>query len=136
MESNGIMVTLDTHVIIWDALNPKLVSRKAKEEIRKAQQTGGIIFCEISLWEIAMLMKKQRVIIDITYQEFIGLIKASNNYIFKGITPEIAELAINLASEINQDPADRLILATSIVTNAPLVTADKNLQQSKLKTIW
>ena len=80
--------------------------------------------------------KKQRVIIDITYQEFIGLIKASNNYIFKGITPEIAELAINLASEINQDPADRLILATSIVTNAPLVTADKNLQQSKLKTIW
>lgn len=130
------MVTLDTHVIIWDALNPKLVSRKAKEEINKAQQDGGIIFCDISLWEIAMLMKKKKIIIDISYQEFIGLIKASNNYIFKGITPEIAEIAINLPSEINQDPADRLISATSIVKNAPLITADKNLLQSKLKTIW
>lgn len=130
------MITLDTHVIIWDALNPKFVSTKAKAEIRKANQADGIIFCEISLWEIAMLMKKQRIIIDISYQEFIGLLKASNNYIFKGINPSIAELSTNLPSEINQDPADRIISATSIFTNTPLITADKNLLKSKLKTIW
>ena len=130
------MITLDTHVIIWDALNPKLVSTKAKAEIRKANQTDGIIFCEISLWEIAILMKKQKIILDIPYQEFIGLIKTSNNYIFKGITPEIAELSTNLPNEINQDPADRIISATSIITNTPLVTADKNLLKSKLNTIW
>jgi len=93
MEGYGIMITLDTHVIIWDALNPKLVSKKAKDEIRKANQTDGIIFCEISLWEIAMLIKKKKIIIDVSYQEFIGLLKASNNYIFKGITPEIAQLS-------------------------------------------
>ncbi len=136
MEDNGKMITLDTHVIIWDALNPKLVSKKAKVEIRKANQTDGIIFCEISLWEIAMLMKKQRIIIDISYQEFIGLLKASNNYIFKGITPAIAELSTNIPSEVNQDPADRIIAATSIFTNTSLITADKNLLKSKLKTIW
>ena len=83
-----------------------------------------------------MLMRKQRIIINISYQEFIGLLKASNNYIFKGITPKIAELSVNLPNEINQDPADRIISATSIITNTPLITADKNLLQSKLKTIW
>ena len=74
MEGYGEMITLDTHVIIWDALNPKLMSRKAQTEIRKANETDGIIFCEISLWEIAMLMKKKRLIIDISYQEFIDLL--------------------------------------------------------------
>jgi PIN domain nuclease of toxin-antitoxin system len=136
MEGHGIMITLDTHVIIWDALNQKLVSNKAKDEIRKANQTDGIIFCEISLWEIAMLIKKKRIIIDISYQEFVGLIKATNNYLFKGITPEIAELSTNFPNEINLDPADRIISATSIISNTPLITADKNLLKSKLKTIW
>ena len=130
------MVTLDTHVIIWNALKPNLISQKAKEEIKKANQTDGIIFCEISLWEIAMLLKKQRLIIDVSFQEFVSLIKATNNYIFRGITPEIAELSANLPNDINQDPADRIISATSILTNTQLVTADKNLLKSTLRTIW
>lgn len=131
-----MMITLDTHVIIWNALKPNLISLKAKEEIKKANQIDGIIFCEISLWEIAMLIKKQRLVIDISYQEFISLIKATNNFVFKGITPEIAELSTNLSNKINQDPADRIISATSIITNTQLVTADKNLLKSKLRTIW
>ncbi len=131
------MITLDTHAIIWDALNPGLLSKAARKAIDKANQNDGIIFCDISLWEIAMLMKKKRLVVDITYIEFISLLKASNNYVFKGISPEIAELSANLSPEINQDPADRIICATSTVTNSPLVTADKNLRKSKyLNTIW
>ncbi len=131
------MIVLDTHVIIWDALKPELLSKKAKKAIDKANETDGIIFCEISLWEIAMLIKKKRIVIDTTYLEFINLLKAANNYIFKGLTPEIAELSTNLSSEINQDPADRIICATSIINNLKLVTADKNLRKAAgVKTIW
>jgi PIN domain nuclease of toxin-antitoxin system len=131
------MITVDTHVIIWDALKPELLSRKAKDAIQIANQTDGIIFCEISLWEIAMLMQKSRIEIDTSYLEFINLVKASNNYLFKGITPEIADLATKLPEDINQDPADRIICATAIIKNAILVTADKNLRASKaIRTIW
>jgi len=131
------MITVDTHVIIWDALKPELLSRKAKDAIQIANQTDGIIFCEISLWKIAMLMQKNRIEIDVSYPEFINLVKASNNYIFKGITPEIAELATKLPKDINQDPADRIICATAIINNTPLVTADKNLRASKaIRIIW
>jgi len=127
------MITVDTHVIIWDALKPDILTSRAKKAIDTANKTDGIIFCEISLWEIAMLMQKRRIEIHATYLDFINLIKASNNYIFQGITPEIAELS----SEINLDPADRIIVATSIITNTKLVTADKNLRQSKkIRTIW
>jgi PIN domain nuclease of toxin-antitoxin system len=131
------MIVVDTHIIIWNALKPEAVSKKAKQEIDKANETDGIIFCEISLWEIAMLIKKKKLAIDVTYLEFINLLKASNNYMFKGISPEIAELSANLPSEINQDPADRIICATSIITNSKLVTSDKNLIKSSLvKTVW
>lgn len=131
------MITADTHIIIWDALKPELISKKAKKEIDKANEGDGIIFCEISLWEIAMLLKKKRLIIDVTYLEFIKLLKNSKNYVFEEISPEIAELCVNFLSEINQDPADRIICATSILTNTPLITSDKNLRKAQVvKTIW
>jgi len=131
------MVVLDTHVIIWDALRPELVTKKAREAIMSANKTDGILFCEISFWEIAMLINKKRVLVDASYLEFIGLIQSVNRYIFKGLTPEIADLSVNLADELTQDPVDRIICATSIITGAPLITADKNIRKFKgITTIW
>ena len=131
------MIVVDTHIIIWNALKPEMLSEKAEKAISAANNSDGIIFCEISLWEIAMLMHKGRLSIDIEYLEFIKLILESNEYVFLGITPEIAELSTNLFSDNNKDPADRIIAATSIIENARLVTADKKLRQSpKVATIW
>ena len=131
------MIVADTQVIIWDALKPELLSPRAKKAIREANRLDGIIFCEISLWKIAMLMKKRRLSVDVNYQEFIRLVSDSNNYIFKGISPQIAELSTNLFSTTNKDPADRIISATSIIEKANLVTSDKILRRSKkIHTIW
>jgi PIN domain nuclease of toxin-antitoxin system len=131
------MIVADTQVIIWDALKPELLSPRAKKAIREANRLDGIIFCEISLWEIAMLMKKRRLSVDVNYQEFIRLVSDSNNYIFKGISPQIAELSTHLFSTTNKDPADRIISATAIIEKANLVTSDKILRRSKkIHTIW
>ena len=131
------MIVVDTHIIIWNALKPELLSGKAEKAISAANNSDGIIFCEISLWEIAMLMHKERLSIDIEYTEFIQLILESNKYVFRGITPEIAWLSTGLFSDNNKDPADRIIAATSIIENANLVTADNELRQSKkVATIW
>jgi len=131
------MIVVDTHIIIWNALKPEMLSQKAEEAISAANNSDGIIFCEISLWEIAMLMHKGRLNIDVEYLEFIKLILESNEYVFLGITPEIAKLSTDLFSDNNKDPADRIIAATSIIENAKLITADKKLRQSKkVATIW
>ena len=131
------MIVVDTHIIIWNALKPEMLSGKAEKAISAANNSDGIIFCEISLWEIAMLMHKERLRLDIEYTEFIQLILESNKYVFRGITPEIAWLSTNLFSDNNKDPADRIIAATSIIENANLVTADNELRRSKkVATIW
>jgi len=131
------MIVVDTHIILWNALKPDMLSGKAEKAISAANNSDGIIFCEISLWEIAMLMHKERLSIDIGYTEFIQLILESNKYVFRGITPEIAWLSTGLFSDNNKDSADRIIAATSIIENANLVTADNELRQSKkVATIW
>ena len=131
------MIVVDTHIIIWNALKPEMLSGRAEKAISAANNSDGIIFCEISLWEIAMLMHKERISIDIEYTEFIQLILESNKYVFRGITPEIAWLSTGLFSDNNKDPADRIIAATSIIENANLVTDDRELRQSKkVATIW
>lgn len=131
------MIVLDTHIIIWDALYPEKISKEAKDAMELANESDGIIFCDICLWEIAMLMKKERLKVSIDYQDFINLIMDSNRYILHEITPKIAELSVNLPESINKDPADRIISATSIINNAPLITADTNLiKATEIATIW
>ena len=52
------------------------------------------------------------------------------------ITPEIASLSQENFL-LHKDPADRLIAATAIHHDAPLITADKKLGKLKqLKVIW
>ena len=130
------MIVMDTCAIIWDALSPKNLSRKAKTTINKHEH-NGLIFCDISAWEIAMMIKKGKLQVDETPSNLIKAILDSRNYIYKSITPEIADLSVNLGEDINKDPADRIVVATSIIENIELVTADKNLIKSgAVKTIW
>ena len=128
-------MVLDTCAVIWDALDTSKLSSQATKAIRGS--SGELIICDISFWEISMLIKHQRIEIDDTASGFITLLLQSRNYHIQEITPEIAELSVNLGPEINNDPADRLIAATSILMNAPIITADKNLiKATLLETIW
>ena len=129
------MIVLDTCAVIWDALDASKLTPKAKKAIARHQ--SELIICDISIWEIAMLIKRKRLVIDFDTAGFINLVLQSRNFHIQAITPEIAELSVNFGSEINNDPADRLIAATSILSNAPVITADRNLREATIvSTIW
>ena len=131
------MILLDTCAIIWDALEKSQLSEKALNAINKADEFNALIISDISIWEIAMLIKKERIKIDTTASNFINLYLQTRNISVIQISPEIAELSVNFGEEVNKDPADRVIAATSIIQNAQLVTADKNLIKSKVvETVW
>ena len=131
------MITMDTCAIIWDALEPNKLSAKAKKAIKKADDNNELLMCDISIWEISMLVKRKRIEVDETPANLVKLILNSRNYTVVNISPEIAELSVNLDDEINSDPADRIIAATSILKKAPIVTADKNLRNATiLETLW
>ncbi len=131
------MILMDTCAIIWDALEASKLSDKAFSAIEKADEHNALIISDISIWEISMLIKKKRLKVDSTATAFLNLFLQSRNVSVQSISPEIAELSVNFDHNINNDPVDRIIAATSIICNAQLVTADQNLLTSKLlDTIW
>lgn len=131
------MIVVDTHIIIWDALKPEKLTKKAKKTIKNANESDGIMFCDISLWEIAMLISRNRVKIDTTYKEFINLLFTTNNYILQGIDLDIADLSSRIFKNIESDPADKLIASTAVIKKAKLVTADRVMRSSnEVDTVW
>jgi PIN domain nuclease of toxin-antitoxin system len=131
------MVTVDTHVLVWLALAPNQLSSTAQQAVAHATLTDGILLADISLWEVAMLVQKGRIQINTDIESFLPLALQAFAIKVRPITPQIAALAAQFSSSVNQDPADRLIIATAAVENVPLVTADRNLQAANIvPTIW
>lgn len=129
------MILLDTCAILWDALEPGKLTTEAKRAIERSGDE--LIICDISLWEIAMLISRQRLVVENTISGFTRLVLQARDFRLAEITPEIAELSVSFGAEIGKDPVDRLIAATSIVRNAPIVTADRNLRAAgNVVTIW
>ncbi len=131
------MIVVDTHIFIWDALYPDKLSKKAKIALDQAEQNNSLWLADISLWEVFMLVKRGRLSLPVSATHFIDLAIQARSYQLQRMTASIAEQSINFGSEINNDPADRLIVATAKFLQADLVTADLNLQGCGLvKTIW
>lgn len=129
-------VVIDTHILIWDQLDPRRISRKARKALDLADKDHKIILCEISLWEISILMKKRRLVMDMSYLDFIEEVLQTKNYHLQGMSAEIAFLGSEIDLD-TKDPADRIIAATSIVLGLPLISADQlMLKSTDIKTIW
>ena len=130
-------MVLDTHVIVWRALQPEKVPAKVLQAIEKEEKHRPLRVCEISLFEIAMLMRRGRLDARLPFREFIDLILTASAYDLTGINPEIAGLAVEFPENVTKDPADRLIAATALFYKAQLVTADTNLRKSEIvTTLW
>jgi len=131
------VILLDTCAIIWDALDQSQLSHTAKNAIDRADQSNALVISDISNWEIAMLVQKGRIEINTTAAHFLNLFLQSRNVSVIQISPEIAELSTHFGSSMSNDPADRIIAATSIIHNAQLITADQKLTESELvDTLW
>lgn len=129
------MILLDTCAVVWDALDPARLSSPAKAAIER--NPDALVICDISLWEIAMLIEGRRLLVAETAAGFLNLVLRARKFFVQEITPQIAERSANLDSSLGGDPADRLIAATSLTLGAPVVTADARLLRAGvLRTIW
>ena len=130
------MVLLDTHVVIWLALEPGRISKRARAAIQETRQRGeGLAISDITLLEIATIENKGRIKLNASLEAFLAEIEA--RFIVLPITGRICVSALALPAAYPRDPADRVIGATALVEGLPLITADDGIRRSKtLKTIW
>ncbi|NDL56762.1 type II toxin-antitoxin system VapC family toxin [Phytoactinopolyspora mesophila] len=117
-------VVLDTHVLVWLVAGESRLPRAVRQAIENASYGAGVNVSAISLWEIAMLVAKERLQLRRDVGEWIGLVAANPALTVVPLAPEIAVASTRLPGEIHRDPADRIIIATTRTLNSTLVTAD------------
>ena len=130
------MILLDTQILLYDALEPRRLSRRARAALEASLETDGLACSDISLWEIALLAAKRKIDAGPDIAAFIESALQLRSVRVLPINPAIATLAqSDLFS--HGDPADRLIGATAIEHGVALVTSDAELRKVRsLKTIW
>ncbi|HEY7284049.1 MAG TPA: type II toxin-antitoxin system VapC family toxin [Vicinamibacterales bacterium] len=114
------MLNLDTHVLLYAVAG----DLRPKERALLTENRWSI--SAIVLWEIAKLAQLGRISIDLEDPEVVRVLARIQVW---PITREIAHQSTRL--DIQGDPADELIAATSIVHKAPLITRDKVILKSK-----
>jgi PIN domain nuclease of toxin-antitoxin system len=115
---------LDTHAFIWLMQGSKELSHKSIKEIETYAKDHALYLPAISLWEIAMLEKKGRIVLHQPCLKWLEEALEVPGLIVENISPLIAAESSQLPGEFHGDPADRLIVATARALQAKLITRD------------
>ena len=130
------MIVVDTHAWFWWIAGSPRLSASARASIEHAD---AIVIPAIVCWEIALLVAKNRIpsLTPATVGEFLQKAVHHATTQLAPLTPQIAVRASQLGPDFHKDPADRLIAATAIELNAPLVTRDARMRAfTALQTTW
>jgi PIN domain nuclease of toxin-antitoxin system len=111
------MIVLDTHTWLWWTNESMNLSGRADEAIKQADLIGIPV---ISCWEISMLVAKSRIELSMDVEVWIDLALQHPKVKLLPLTPAIAVLSTRLPGDFHGDPADRFIVATSLIQQAPL----------------
>ena len=130
------MILVDTHVVVWLALDQALITRKAKTAIDDARQNAnGLAISDITLYELSTLASKGRIQLGISLESFLQEVEA--RFVVLPISSRACAQAVALPVAYPKDPVDRIIGATALVNGLSLVTADREIRRSKaVQTIW
>jgi PIN domain nuclease of toxin-antitoxin system len=115
------MLNLDTHILIY-ALSGDL---RPREKTALSENNWSI--SAIVLWELGKLVQLGRVELDL---EDPQVVRALSQLHVWPLDLQVARTSTRL--DIEGDPADEIIAATSVVHRVPLLTRDRAIRKSKL----
>jgi PIN domain nuclease of toxin-antitoxin system len=130
------VILVDTHVVVWLAFDQDQISRKARAAIDAARKNAeGLAISDITLLELATLVMKGRLRLDISLESFLREIES--RFVVLPISGRACARAMALPAAYPKDPADRIIAATALVEGLSLLTADRAIRRSRaVQTIW
>lgn len=124
------VILLDTHAAIWFTTDSGL-GKRSQAIADEALANDRLAISAISFWEVSMLVAKRRLrSLDSATELRKQVLDSGINEV--PLTGDIAIVAGNLEG-LHGDPADRFVVATAIVHDATLVTADQRLLEWRNK---
>lgn len=118
---------LDTHAWLWLESDPGQIGKQAANRIARAARSGNLWVSVLSVWEIGMLVAKERIRLSMPVDEWVRQAAATPGMRMLGLSPEIALESTRLPDTPHGDPIDRMLVATARMHNLTLVTQDAKI---------
>jgi PIN domain nuclease of toxin-antitoxin system len=131
----GDVIVLDTHALLWWALDPDQLSSAAAERVAEMERAGGFA-SSISIWELGVKIKRGKLDIGIGIEEFARRVERSAAVEIVPIdtTVWLSSLALDWN---HRDPADRVIVATALLEGVPVLTKDQAMHGfDGVRCVW
>lgn len=130
-------VVADTHAVIWYLLDQQTLSHDANAAIEQAVEAGDPIYLStISFIDVIYLVEKARLPLKALERLNTALDSPNAALVCVPITVEISRTLGQISREAVPDMPDRIIAATAHHLGLPLITRDRKIQASQIKTIW
>jgi PIN domain nuclease of toxin-antitoxin system len=131
------MIILDTHTLVWWLKGASKLSPKARREVLMAWKKKSIYISSISVWEIALLVSKGKLDLNMEVGAWVDKLERLISLNFVPVDNNIAVSSVYLPGFKHKDPADRIIIATARHLGAKLITSDKRILKYKhVRAIW
>lgn len=129
-------VVIDTHIAIWRFTEPQNLSAAAESAVDAAEATGIVFVSAITIVELVYLTEKNKIPVAVLDLLRDALDDPSTAYRLAGLNRSVSDSVALIPRLIVPDMPDRIIAATALHLNLPLVTADHQIQASGIQTIW
>jgi PIN domain nuclease of toxin-antitoxin system len=127
---------LDTHAWIWWIQADPRLDRKSIAALDALPLDDRPAICDISLWEVAMLVSLGRLALDEPLESWLDAAADPRTVRVLPVTPAIAAEVARLPDGFQRDPADRLIVATCRSLGLSLITRDRAITSARLVRRW
>ena len=125
---------LDTCTLLWLVSTPRQLPGKVRRVI--ADHAGNLFISAITAFEIGIKHRRGALQLPLAPPGWIAQALDHHGIQSIAVDWQIAERSTSLPPR-HKDPADRIIIATSLTTGAPILTPDGEIEQyPDVTVIW
>lgn len=128
----------DTHALVWHLTKNKRLSRKARRIFQRADAGfGQILVPTIVLIEACYMANRQRLARELLDHVLNLPEDPEATYCVVSLDAAVARMSAGIGPAAVPEMPDRIIVATAMHLNLPLLTVDPDIEESELvKTVW
>lgn len=123
---------IDTHTFLWFIQDDPNLSSHA---VSLLESDADLLLSTASLWELAIKVNLQKLILPDAYETFIPQQIQLNSIEILPIA--IAHLAVAAKLPLHhRDPFDRLLISQAIAENVPIISIVKKFDSYAVNRLW
>ncbi|MHB1533480.1 MAG: type II toxin-antitoxin system VapC family toxin [Acidimicrobiales bacterium] len=130
-------VVADSHAIVWYVQGSTRLSEPARAALAEAEAAGDLVVSVATLVDLWYVTQSTASVSMDQLQMLQEHLVSSEKVTLEPVTLDVAKAAMGFTRAVLPDPWDRLIVATALALQAPLVSRDGAITRSGLlPTIW